>query len=95
MYKDISSTRPTSFKFALLSAAVGAGFAMPAQAAFVSGAPAGFTPVVISATGVGATPTYSLDLDNNGSVDFTFSTTSNISTVSYTPHFLSSLLPAI
>jgi len=77
MYKDISSTRPTSFKFALLSAAVSAGFAMPAQAAFVSGAPAGFTPVVISTTGAGATPMYSLDLDNNGSADFTFSAASN------------------
>lgn len=53
--------------FAILTTAVGATFGGSAQAALVSTAPSGFTPVTITAT----SGSYSFDLDGNGSVDFT------------------------
>ena len=69
MYHLVNSTRPLTIKFALLTAAC-AGFAAPAHAAFISSAPAGFTPVVFSP---GAVSTYGLDLNKDGINDFTIS----------------------
>lgn len=72
MYKNIN-TAPLSIKLALVTAAVGAGFAAPAQAAFVSTAPAGFTPVTSTSTSAAG---YGIDLDRNGMKDFFFGTAS-------------------
>ena len=60
-----------SVKLALLTAAVGAGFAGPAQAGFISTAGTGFTPVVFDLSQPNSS--YALDLDQNGSTDFTIS----------------------
>jgi hypothetical protein len=68
MRTDTKNSRPLSVKFALVSAAVGAGFAAPAHAGFVSTAPAGFVPLTFDST---QTSSYALDLDRNGSTDFT------------------------
>lgn len=68
MYHHLSTIRPMSIKFALLSAAVGAGFAAPAHAAFISTTPVGFAPITFTGT---IAASYSLDLDRNGVSDFT------------------------
>ena len=73
MHTIARTSRPLSFKFALVSAAVGASFAVPAQATAISTVPAGFTPVTFSAVNP---MTYDLNLDGNSSVDFTIGTRS-------------------
>lgn len=67
MYANSNSIRPRSIKFAVVSAAVGAGLAAPVQAAVISTAPAGFAPVTISA---GSAASYALDIDGNGVTDY-------------------------
>lgn len=68
MSTPATATRPLSIKLALVSAAVGAGFAAPAFATPVSTAPAGFTPVTFSNS---QELIYALDIDHNGTTDFT------------------------
>jgi hypothetical protein len=74
MRTDTKNSRPLSVKFALVSAAVGAGFAAPAHAGFISTAPAGFVPLTFDRT---QTSSYALDLDRNGTTDFTITSGSN------------------
>lgn len=74
MSHTVNSKCATSFKFVLLSAAIGAGFAAPAQAAFVSSAPAAFTPMVFSSSN---TARYNLDLNRDGTNDFSIAWTAN------------------
>ncbi|MDB5960966.1 MAG: hypothetical protein JWP59_2260 [Massilia sp.] len=74
MSHTVNSKCSTSFKFALLSAAIGAGFAAPAQAAFVSSAPDGFTPVVFNSIN---SPSYYIDLDNDTESDFSITWTAD------------------
>ena len=74
-----NTTGPFSVKLALLTAAVGAGFAGPAQAAYISTAGTGFTPVVFDLSKNNAS--FAIDLDQNGSTDFTLSSTTGNSVV--------------
>jgi len=62
------ASRPLSVKFALLTAAVGAGVAAPAHAGFVSSVPAGYTPQTFDWSHAS---TFGIDLDANGTTDFT------------------------
>lgn len=64
MYKNIN-TAPLSIKLALVTAAVGAGFAAPAQASLISVGPGDFTPFTVTR---GAT--IDLDIDGNRSTDY-------------------------
>ena len=71
MHKMAGSNQATN-TLLLATAAVGAGFTGTAQAAVISKAPAGFTPVIISAN----TSPYSFDVDGNGTKDFTIASAS-------------------
>jgi hypothetical protein len=78
MYGNVSSTRPMSIKFALVSAAIGAGFAAPAYAGVISTAPAGFTPITFTT----ANPTtYALDIDGNGTTDYTINSKETVEVI--------------
>lgn len=75
MYGHTTSVRPLSIKFALVSAAVGAGFAAPAHAGVISAAPDGFAPLTFTS---GVASSYALDLDRNGVNDFRIGTTADV-----------------
>ncbi len=61
------STSNSGLGLAILSTAVGATLAGPAEAALISMAGSGFTPVTVTAT----SGSYSFDVDGNGTLDFT------------------------
>jgi len=75
MYGRTTSIRPLSIKFALVSAAVGAGFAAPVHAGVVSAAPAGFAPLTFTS---GVASSYALDLDRNGVADFSIASFADV-----------------
>lgn len=66
-----STCRPFSVKFALVTAAVGAGFAAPAQATVISTAPAGYSTMTFRAS---APVTYNIDINTDGLTDFVITT---------------------
>jgi hypothetical protein len=76
MQSSENTTGPFSVKLALLTAAVGAGFAGPAQAAFISTAGSGFTPITFSLSQ--GDSSFAIDLDQNGSTDFTILSTQGV-----------------
>src|SRR4051794_20149337 len=68
----------TVTRFALVTAAVGAGFAGQADAAMISTAPVGFTPVTLTTdTTTGPGSSFAVDLDQNGTTDYTLQAFSN------------------